>query len=249
MKSSSEQRIATDLWFKSLPHGHSWTSLVSDHVLCECDGIRTVDLACPVCGSGPYDLSLHIVEDSTGARLEIPRSFRGAEGRGEDYQLLALMEREWRRPPLEPTNKSWLTEGMSDRATLVLLYWTYFESRMIRLVDLGLRRLPPGVGANLSARYDSVSSHMRQLYQILFGVRYLEDLTAVGAVSVGGQLARVQDSRNRFVHGEPGAISDQLVEAVVKNMKLEHDAWIAVFNRRISIQRDGLAQTLHGERQ
>lgn len=234
------------MWFKSLPQGHSWTSLVSDHVLCECDGIRTVDLACPACGSGPYDLSLQIVEDSTGARLEIPRSFRGAEGRVEDYQLLALMEREWRRPTLEPTNKSWLTEGMSDRATLVLLYWTYFESRMIRLVDLGLRRLPPGVRADLSARYDSVSSHMRQLYQILFGVRYLEDLTAVGAASVGGHLARVQDSRNRFVHGEPGAISDQLVEAVVKNMKLEHDAWIAVFNRRISIQRDGLAQALRG---
>lgn len=117
---------------------------------------------------------------------------------------------------------------------------------MIRLVELGLRSLPPGVRSDLSARYDSVSSHMKQLYQILFGVRYLEDLIAVGAEPVGGHLARVQDARNRFVHGDPGAISDQLVDAVVKNMKLEHDAWIAVFNRRISIQRDGPVQALRG---
>lgn len=236
------------MWFESLPQGNSWTSLISDYVLCECDGIRTVDLACPACGSGPYDLSLKIAEDSTGSHLESSRSFRGAEGRGEDYRLLALMEREWRRPPLQPVSKSWLTEGMSDRATLVLLYWTYFESRMNRLADLGLRRLPPGVRTDLSARYDSVSSHMKQLYQILFGVHYLQDLIAVGAEPVGGHLARIQDARNRFVHGDPGAISDQLVEAVVKNMKLEHDAWIAVFNRRISIQRDSPVQALRSGR-
>ena len=223
------------MWFESLPQGRSWTSLISDHVLCECNGIRTVGLACPACGSAPYNLSPQIIEDSTGVRLEIPPAFRGAEGGIEDYQLLALMEREWHRPSLEPALGAWLTKGMSDRATLVLLYWTYFETRMIRLVDLGLRRLPPGVRDDLSARYDSVSSHMKQLYQILFGVRYLEDLIAVGAEPVGGHLARVQDARNRFVHGDPGAISDQLVEAVVKNMKLEHDAWTAVFNRRIIV--------------
>lgn len=164
----------------------------------------------------------------------------------EDYQLLTLMEREWRRPSQEAASTSWLTGGMSHRATLVLLYWTYFETRMNRLVDLGLRRLPPGVRADISTRYDSVGSHMKKLYQILFGVRYLDDLIAVGAEPVGGHLARVQDARNRFAHGDPGAISDQLVEAVVKNMELEHDAWIAVFNRRISLQRHDSVNALRG---
>lgn len=227
------------MWFESLSQGRNWTSLISDHVLCGCSGIRTVGSPCPACGSGPYDLSAHIFEDSEGIRHEIPPAFPGAEGRVEDYQLLTLMEREWHRPSLEPKLESWLTRGLSDRGTLVLLYWIYFERRMNRLVDLGLGRLPPGVKADLSTRYDSVSSQMRQLYRVLFGVRYLDDLIAVGAEPVGGHLARVQDARNRFVHGDPRAISDQLVEAVARSMKLEHDAWIAVFNRRISIQRDG----------
>lgn len=226
------------MWIDSLPEGRNWTFLISNHVLCGCSGIRTVESACPACGSAPYDFSAHTFDDSKGIRHELPHAFPGAEGRAEDYQLLTLMEREWRRPLSELTSKSWLTGGMSDRATLVLLYWTYFESRMNRLVNLGLRRLPPGVKADLSTRYDSVSSHMKPLYRILFGVQYLDDLIAVGAEPVGGHLARVQDARNRFVHGDPGAISDQLVEAVVRTMKLEHDAWIAVFNRRVSIQRD-----------
>jgi hypothetical protein len=224
------------MWFEALPPGRGWTSLVSDHVLCGCKGIRTVTLACPACGSAPYDLSLLSFETEAGVRFAVPPAFPGAEGRPEDYQLLTLMEREWRRPPFDSGEKSWLTAGMSDRVTLVLLYWTYFESRMNRLVDLGLRTLPPGVKEELARRYDSVSSHMKALYQILYGVRYRDDLIAVGAEPVDGHLAQVQDARNRFVHGDPGAISDGLVERVVKNMKAEHDAWIAVFNRRISIQ-------------
>ncbi|MDP9155489.1 MAG: hypothetical protein M3O74_14715 [Pseudomonadota bacterium] len=106
---------------------------------------------------------------------------------------------------------------------------------MNRLVGLGLRPLPINVQSDLSSRYDSVTSHMKQLYQILFGVRYLDDLIAVGAESISGHLARVQDARNRFVHGDPEALSDALVEAVVRNLKVEHDAWIAVFNRRVSM--------------
>lgn len=204
-------------------------------------GIRTVSAACTACGSGSYDLTPQVVEDSSGRRHEIHPAFCGAEGRREDYQLLALMEREWRRPQLEITKESWLTSGMSERASLVLLFWTYFESRMNRLVGLGLRPLPPSVREVLSSRYDSVGSHMKQLYQILFGVKYLDDLIAVGAEAIGGHLARVQDARNRFVHGDPEALSDALVEAVVRNMKAEHDAWIAVYNRRAS----ALSQSTH----
>jgi hypothetical protein len=221
------------MWFDSVPEGKRWTSLIGDYITCECGGIRTVSSDCPACGSGPYDLTPQVFEDSSGQRLKVPLAFCGAEGRREDYQLLALMEREWRRPQVELPKQSWLTGGMSERASVVLLFWTYFESRMNRLVGLGLRPLPPSVSEDLSGRYDSVSSHMKQLYQILFGVKYLDDLVAVGAEAIGGHLARVQDARNRFVHGDPEALSDALVEAVVRNMKAEHDAWIAVFNRRI----------------
>ncbi|CAJ3521819.1 protein translation Initiation Factor 2 (IF-2) [Burkholderia pseudomallei] len=230
-------REEKNLWHEALEEGRDWTSLLRDFIACECGGIRTVSADCPACGSEPYSLAPMVFTDPSGTEHRVSVAFAGAEGRREDYQLLALMEREWHRPRIEPEQQSWLTSGMSERASVVLLFWTYFESRMNRLVKLGLRSLPETVQKDLLGRYDSVTSHMRQLYQILFGVKYLDDLIAVGAESIGGHLARVQDARNRFVHGDPEAISDALVDEVVRNLKAEHDAWIAVFNRRVSIMR------------
>lgn len=63
----------------------------------------------------------------------------------------------------------------------------------------------------------------------------MDDLRAVGAEEIVGHLARVQDARNRFMHGEPQALSDTLVTAVVQKLKDEHDAWIAVYNLRIAL--------------
>jgi len=225
------------MWYDAFAEGKGWISLIGDFIACGCGGIRTVSANCPACGSEPYDLTPTVYKDSSGREHKVPQAFCGAEGRREDYQLLALMEREWRRPQIESADQSWLTSGMSERASVVLLFWTYFESRMNRLVRLGLRSLPVNVQKDLLSRYDSVTSHTKQLYQILFGVKYLDDLIAVGAESIGGHLARVQDARNRFVHGDPEALSDALVEAVVSNLKAEHDAWIAVFNRRILMMR------------
>ncbi|MFM0190124.1 hypothetical protein PQR25_30445 [Paraburkholderia nemoris] len=225
------------MWYEALEEGKDWTSLIRDFIVCECGGIRTVSTNCLACGSGPYDLTPTVFTDPSGTEHRVSVAFAGAEGRREDYQLLALMEREWHRPQMEPVQQSWLTNGMSERASVVLLFWTYFESRMNRLVSLGLRPLPDSVQKDLLNRYDSVTSHMKQLYQILFDVKYLDDLIAVGAESISGHLARVQDARNRFVHGDPEALSDALVEDVVRNLKAEHDAWIAVFNRRISIMK------------
>ncbi|NJO13623.1 MAG: hypothetical protein HC872_09350, partial [Gammaproteobacteria bacterium] len=66
-------------------------------------------------------------------------------------------------------------------------------------------------------------------------LKYVDDLKSVGAEEIGGHLARVQDARNRFMHGEPQALSDKLVTDVVHKLKDEHDAWIAVYNRRIAL--------------
>jgi hypothetical protein len=226
------------MWYEMLAPGKSWTSLIGDFVACHCGGIRTVTGSCPACDSEPYDVGAAVyMRDSSGREMEVSRTFCGAEGRREDYQLLALMEREWRRSSAESVGQSWLTSGMSERAAVVLLFWVSFESRMNRLVQIGLSSLPDSVQKDLLNRYDSVSAHMRQLYQILYGVKYVDDLVAVGAEGIGGHLAHIQDARNRFVHGDPEAISDSLVEAVVRNIKAEHNAWIAVFNRRISIAR------------
>jgi hypothetical protein len=133
------------------------------------------------------------------------------------------------------SRQSSMMAGMSQRATLVILFWTYFETRINRIVSFGAKSLPEAVSLDLLRRYDSVTSHTRQLYRILFGTTYREDLIAVGAESVDGHLARVQEARNRFVHGHPSAISDELVEAVVRNLEAEHEAWVKVLNRRVQL--------------
>ena len=222
------------MWCDELPLDKRWISLISDYVSCGCGGIRTLLAKCPACGSDPYDLTPVEFEDLHGERHRVPRAFAGAEGRYEDWELLALMEREWKRPrPTDATTAN-LDGKMSYRATLVILYWTYFESRMNRLISIGLRSLPIRVQKDLSARYSGVGYHMRELYGILFGVKYRDDLLAIGADSIDGHLARVQKARNEFVHGFPSALSDGLVEAVVRYMKDEHEAWIGVYNRRIA---------------
>lgn len=230
-------RASQTYWYESPTGNRPWTTLVADNVLCSCGGIRTIRASCPVCESGPYDLSPRTIEGAGGECLEVFPTFCGAEGRREDYQLLALMEREWGRPLNNSLDRTWLTSGMSDRAAVVILYWTYFESRMNRLVQIGLQTLPRNVQKDLSVRYDSVTSHMNQLYRILFDVRYFDDLASVGAESISGHLARIQDARNRFVHGDPEALSDAVVEAVVRRLKSEHDVWIEVYNRRMGVLR------------
>jgi hypothetical protein len=226
------------VWFEDLPPGRSWTYLIGAYVSCEWGGIRTVDSPCPACASPPYELTPKVITID-GRQEEICATFQGAEGRPEDYQLLALMEREWRRPKISYRDAGWLTGAgaTSERMSIAILFWTYFESRMNRLVKLGLAPLPSAVQRDLLKRYDSVSTHMNELYAILFDTKYIDDLEAIGAESVGGHLARVKDARNRFVHGDPTKLSDSLIEAIVRNLKSEHDAWVAVFNRRISIQR------------
>jgi hypothetical protein len=51
-----------------------------------------------------------------------------------------------------------------------------------------------------------------------------------------GKIADTEEEEirdgNLFAHGQPQAIDDALVKTVVENIKVEHEAWIAVFNLR-----------------
>lgn len=48
-------------------------------------------------------------------------------------------------------------------------------------------------------------------------------------------LEWVRVKRNVFAHGDPSAIDDALVEAVVENLKTDHESWIAIFNLCVSL--------------
>jgi hypothetical protein len=158
----------------------------------------------------------------------------GAEGRFEDYVYLRMLEREWKRPVSEEEMLIFPDPARrpSARAGLVVQFWTYFETRVERLLRAGMREVPSRLAEDTLQRYSSIGSRMDRLYRVLFETSYAADLTEVGFGDIARHLARVQERRNAFAHGEPGAIDDALVAAVVDNLKREHEGWIAVFNRR-----------------
>ena len=73
---------------------------------------------------------------------------------------------------------------------------------------------------------------MNEFYRIAFDGTYKDDLETVGYGQVWLHLATIQERRNRFAHGQPQSVDDALVQSTVEQMQEEHEAWIAVFNKR-----------------
>ena len=175
-----------------------------------------------------------IVDD--GQEISTPPVYMGAESRYEDYVYLQLMEREWERMKRDSMSQNRLshTEQVSTGASLVLLFWTYFETRLEHLLRSGLRHVPPSFLEDALNRYSSVGARLDRFYRIAFDSTYHSDLGSLGYSDVSTHLARVHEQRNAFVHGSPQSIDDSLTVSVVDMLKREHEAWIAVFNHRVS---------------
>lgn len=216
-------------WFDSLPANHGWSSLWYHLTLCSCGGIRR-DGECSACGIPLLPQS--VSEQGIATYVE-----PGAEGRYEDYLYLDLIQREWSRPPSAVLAGQLRHHAISDRASVVLLFWTYFESRIERLLRLGLKPVPAPLVEDMLSRYSSVGSRMDRLYRLVYETTYSHDLRAVGCETIVDFLGRVQACRNDFSHGNPAAISDALAEEVVSTLQAEHLAWIAVYNHRVGLAR------------
>lgn len=223
------------MWFDDLPPGKGWSSLWHGLSLCSCGAILLGD-ECSVCHVKPCYTPIEIVDES-GQRHSIPHASMGAEGRYEDWLYFDLMQREWLRPASAAAEGMLQHKQISERAPVVLLFWTYFESRIERLVRLGLGQMSDALREDVLARYSSIGARMDRLYKLAFGTTYFDDLRAVNAGAIASLLADVQKRRNEFSHGQPAAISDDLASRVVAALKDEHLAWIAVFNRRIEALR------------
>jgi hypothetical protein len=222
-------------WSEQLPKGRSWSELWSGYILCgRCYGIRNVSGACDVCGDLPYDTSPSLVRDGHGREFVVYPALAGAEGRYEDWVYLQMIEREWKRPVLEEDRfpGSLPDAGPSPRASIVILFWSYFETRIERLFREALHAIPDRILDDTLRRYSAIGTRLNDFYRVAFDSTYKNDLEAVGHGQVWHHLAKVQERRNQFAHGQPQAIDDALVKAVVENLKIEHEAWIAVFNKR-----------------
>lgn len=223
------------MWYDEFP-GKPWTSLWSGYVACgaECPGIRKIDAPCPACGAAPFDTSPKTIIINGEERI-MHATFAGAEGRYEDYIYLQMLQREWERPTADFELFSHFAdqERPSARAALVLLFWGYFETRIERLHRSAMRALPQRVLDDELRRYSGIGSRLYDLYKIFFEINYSDDLRAHGFIAVADLLKDIHERRNQFAHGNPQAINDATVNALVESLKAEHEAWIAVFNARV----------------
>jgi hypothetical protein len=223
------------MWFDDLPNGKTWATLWSGYVRCSCGGIQAIYSPCPVCGSPEPRASYTVFRDKSGIEHEALVALKGGEGRYEDWVYLQMLQREWLRPLEDADQFLDIAEKSrpSPRAIIVLVFWTYFETRIERLLRETTTNIPMRVLEDLLQRYSAVGARIDRLYKILFKITYWNDLEDLGYSHVVTLLQRVQHSRNDFVHGHPGAIDNNLVNDLVAGLKEEHESWIAVFNRRI----------------
>ena len=225
------------MWIDEIPSNRGWGSLWHDQVLCQCGGIRLIELPCPVCNEPPYDCRQRTVILENGGTIEVPVAFRGAEGRYEDYMYLQLMEREWMRPILSETGNFSLLSGTSDKVSIVLLFWTYFETRIERLLRIGLSGTPNNLAEDALDRYSSIGTRLDKFYKVVFNTTYQKDLQSLERHDLWLHLKEIQKKRNEFIHGNPKAIDDALILRVVENIKIEHESWVKIFNKRLGLMR------------
>lgn len=225
------------MWIDELRPGVSWTSLWSGYISCgSCSGIRRFENPCPACGADLPSNEDHVIREEDGTEYVVPATYAGAETRYEDYVYLQLMEREWARMAGEaaPSEKFSHTAVCSTGASIVLLFWTYFETRFAYLLRNALKDVPPRFLSDALKRYSSIGARLDRFYKIAFDSTYAADLVDLGHAHVSSHLMRVQERRNSFAHGSPQSIDDALVRSVVEMLKPEHEAWIAVYNLRVA---------------
>ena len=222
------------MWYDSLKTGH-WTELWFQYIRCTCHGIRVATEPCPACGDEAPSSEPQGTRMNDGTEISLGATFMGAEGRYEDYVYLSMLEREWHRPtgPSDGLTGLSMDNRPSTRAAVVIVFWTYFETRIERLFTTAMRNLPGPVRSEMLERNASIGARLDRLYRTLFGTTYYADLEELGFRDVATLLQDLQSSRNQFVHGDPGAVDDSLVLRLVEQIQREHEGWIAVFNDRI----------------
>jgi hypothetical protein len=145
------------------------------------------------------------------------------------YALLDQMRIEWRRP-IDAN------EGGHGRPAahfvIVLLYWTLFEVLTDRFYRAAFADLPGNLEDELLDRASGIAQRIDRLYRSRWGVTLWDDFKDLGFVSVADHMRRVHKARNAFIHGNPAAIDDALVQATASLLTETQQAWVATFNRR-----------------
>jgi hypothetical protein len=224
------------MWYESLSPGSAWESLWDKTVMCRrCGAFRSIDSSCPICGQTTHaaDSTSMVYPDDGKPAFEVHGYVLARQT--VDIVYIQAIEREWFRPSFAgPPVLRFRVEEMTEKATIVILFWSYFETRIERLIRAAARDVETRIIDDLLQRYSGIGGRLDRLFKVLFGTTYWVDLTEAGYGHIKEHLAAVQKARNDFAHGDPNAIDDALVTAVVANLKDEHEAWIAVYNKRVA---------------
>jgi hypothetical protein len=212
-----------------------WWSPWSNRIRCaSCGALTDFSTSCPICGMAHSDSAPTVIVVD-GVTQTLPPVFQGPLD-WSPYVMLKLMYRDWQRPLLKDSD-ALPGRSPSPRVVVVLVFWSYFETLMDWYYERATSTLPPSVASDLLTRYGSIGVRLDRLHRILFKARYGEDLDQLGHSAVRVQLENLQKQRNAFVHGNPEAISDTLVEETVRMLPAFHEAWIASFNLRCASRR------------
>lgn len=211
------------LWWYGL-----WKSLIT----CACGALTSPDTVCVVCGR-TWDLTPTEVHRPDGHVYQVHPTFAGALD-WSDYVLLKLMHVEWSRQPGHSDTIGGLPPDKrpSQRVILVILFWTMFERLMQRFFDSALKTLRQPIADDLLRRHAMIGARLDRLYPLLFDVSFAQDLASVGYPETYAHITSVQRARNAFIHGEPQAVTDAIVDATVNRLPEVHRAWIALYNKR-----------------
>lgn len=206
------------MWYEAIMPNKSWASLWSDYVLCACSGIRNINESCTLCGLMPP------------SNITV---FPGAENRYEDWVYLVMLEQEWKRTLTDADYFPTIAARCrpTPRAVIVLIFWSYFETRIERFLRQATRNLPEKFSDDFLNRYSSIGSRLDKCCRLIFSTTYWTVLEDCGYGDISILLKRVHQARNRFAHGHPEAIDESLVHDLVEGLKREHEAWIAMYNR------------------
>jgi hypothetical protein len=94
--------------------------------------------------------------------------------------------------------------------------------------------LPGELGDELLQRFSSIGGRLDRLYRRTWKLSFADDLRAEGFAAEALLIDQVQRARNAFVHGDPEAIDDDLVDLTLQRLESAQRGWIALFNKRCS---------------
>jgi hypothetical protein len=223
-------------WFEDLKDATKWSGLWRGWIRCGCGGLRRGSELCAACERELPEPEYFEYRDADGNVHRVPPANMGAEGRYQDYLLLDMLANEWLRPlgPHESFENVPPSVRPAAKAVVVLLFWTYFETKIERLLRDPSRNIVPDSVLDYVLRRDTtIASRLSSTYKALYATTYWEDLRQLGYSQIEQLLKELHEARNKFVHGHPEAITKELVERLVASLKDEHESWIAVFNARV----------------